>query len=189
MKIRKTDLPEVLIIEPDLSGDERGWFMETFNARDFAAYGLPARFEQDNHSSSHKGVIRGLHYQLDPPQGKLVRCVSGSIFDVAVDIWRDSATFRRWVGTEVSAENRLMIWVPAGFAHGFLALTDAEVIYKCTSAWNPDGERSIAWNDPSIQIDWNVTAPIVSIRDAKAPRLEDADLFTRTALRSRVNKR
>ena len=168
MKIEPTELSEVLLIEPDVFRDERGWFMETFSTRTFANE-LPAEFQQDNHSFSRKNVIRGLHYQLDPPQGKLVRCVRGTILDVAVDIRRDSPTFRKWVGRELSADNHRMLWIPAGFAHGFAVLSDeAEVVYKCTTLWNPKGEGAIAWNDPSIGIDWQVKDPIIGKRDAEA---------------------
>lgn len=153
--------------------------METFNAAAFTAEGLPAEFAQDNHSSSRRGVVRGLHYQLDPPQGKLVRCSRGAIFDVAVDIRRASPTFGRWTGLELSAENRLMLWIPAGFAHGFSALTDeAEVVYKCTALWNPAADRTILWNDPAIGIDWHVAHPIISAKDAAGVPLREADVFS-----------
>jgi dTDP-4-dehydrorhamnose 3,5-epimerase len=179
LKTRETDLPGVLIVEPRVFRDERGWFMETFNDAAFAQYGLPTEFAQDNHSFSVRGVIRGLHYQLDPPQGKLVRCTRGSIFDVAVDIRRGSPTFGKWTGVELSTDNHLMLWVPAGFAHGFAALTDeADVLYKCTTRWNPQGERCIVWNDPGIGIEWPAVDPIVSTRDAAAPPLEQAEIFT-----------
>jgi dTDP-4-dehydrorhamnose 3,5-epimerase len=169
LKIERTEIPDVILIEPRVFDDERGWFMETYNKDKFAEHGLPTEFAQDNHSFSYKNVIRGLHYQFDPPQGKLVRCVRGTILDVAVDIRRDSPTFRKWVGKELSAENHRMLWIPAGFAHGFAVLTDeAEVVYKCTSLWNPSGEGAIAWNDPSIGIDWKVANPIVGPRDAEA---------------------
>lgn len=165
------------IIEPRVFQDDRGWFMETFNAARFAADGLPIEYAQDNHSSSRRGVVRGLHYQLDPPQGKLVRCTRGAIFDVAVDIRRGSPTFGKWTGLELSAENRLMLWVPIGFAHGFAALDDADVVYKCTTQWNPAGERTILWNDPAIGIDWPVSSPIVSTKDAAGTRLHEAEVF------------
>jgi len=167
LNIRPTELPGVLVIEPAVFRDDRGWFMETFNAAKFAEHGLPTEFAQDNHSSSRKGVIRGLHYQLDPPQGKLVRCIRGTIFDVAVDLQA-----RKWTGVELSDENRLMLWIPAGFAHGFSVLSDeADVAYKCTAVWNPKGESSIIYNDPTLAIDWRVENPIVSERDRAAPRL------------------
>lgn len=152
--------------------------METFNAADFAGDDLPIDFAQDNHSSSRRGVVRGLHYQLDPPQGKLVRCSRGAIFDVAVDIRRNSAAFGRWTGLELSEENHLMLWIPEGFAHGFASLTDdAEVVYKCTTRWNPAGERTILWNDPQIGIDWRISDPIVSVKDADGVLLRDAEVF------------
>lgn len=168
LKIRETELPGVLVIEPAVFADDRGWFMETFNAAKFAAHGIPTEFAQDNHSYSRKGVIRGLHYQPDPPQGKLVRCIRGTIFDVAVDL-----PTAQWFGLELSAENRLMLWIPPGFAHGFSVLSDeAEVAYKCTTLWNPKGERSIVYDDPAFGIDWRVAEPIVSPRDAAAPRYQ-----------------
>ena len=152
--------------------------METFNAACFAGEDLPAEFLQDNHSSSRKGVVRGLHYQLEPAQGKLVRCTRGTIFDVAVDIRRNSPTFRKWAGVRLSARNRLMLWIPAGFAHGFSALTDrVEVVYKCTTLWNPENERTIIWNDPEIGIDWQVAEPIVSPKDTRGVPLRDAEVF------------
>jgi dTDP-4-dehydrorhamnose 3,5-epimerase len=167
LNVRETGLPGVLVLEPRVFRDERGWFMETYNAEVFAKHGLPTEFAQDNHSSSKKNVIRGLHYQPDPPQGKLVRCVRGRIFDVAVDL-----DTRKWTGLELSEENRLMLWIPAGFAHGFSVLSDeADVVYKCTTLWNPKGERQIVYNDPALAIDWHVPTPIVSERDAAAPRL------------------
>jgi dTDP-4-dehydrorhamnose 3,5-epimerase len=167
LNIRPTALPGVLVIEPAIFRDDRGWFMETFNAAKFAELGLPTEFAQDNHSSSRKGVIRGLHYQLDPPQGKLVRCIRGTIFDVAVDI-----DARKWTGVELSAENRLMLWIPAGYAHGFSVLSDeADVAYKCTAVWNPQTEKQIVFDDAALAIDWRVENPIVSERDRAAPRL------------------
>ena len=167
LNVRETGLPGVLVIEPRVFRDDRGWFMETYNAAAFAERGLPTEFAQDNHSSSRKGVIRGLHYQLDPPQGKLVRCVRGTIFDVAVDLQS-----RKWAGVELSAENHRMLWIPPGFAHGFSVLSEeAEVVYKCTTLWNPAGERSVLWNDPALAIDWRVSTPIVSPKDAAAPTL------------------
>ena len=166
------------MIVPRVFPDERGWFMETFNARVFHQHGLPVDFAQDNHSASRRGVIRGLHYQLDPPQGKLVRCVRGSVFDVAVDIRRGSPTFRQWYGVELSGSNQQMLWIPGGFAHGFSALSDeAEVVYKCTTLWNPASDRTIVWNDPELAIDWQVPSPIVSAKDAAGARLREAELF------------
>jgi len=167
LEIHPTELPEVLTIQPVLREDDRGWFMETFNAAEFASHGIPTDFLQDNHSCSRLGVVRGLHYQFDPPQGKLVRCVRGRVFDVAVDIRRESPNFGKWISRELSSENQLMLWIPAGFAHGFAALTDnAEVAYKCTALWNSKGEGTILWNDPAIGIAWPVSNPIVSAKDA-----------------------
>jgi dTDP-4-dehydrorhamnose 3,5-epimerase len=167
-----------MLIEPRVFHDDRGWFMETFNVDAFRRHGLPLEFAQDNHSSSRAGVIRGLHYQLDPPQGKLVRCVRGTIFDVAVDIRRGSPAFGRWFGCELSDENQRMLWIPGGFAHGFSALSErAEVIYKCTTLWNPASDRTIVWNDPDLAIDWGVREPVVSAKDASGPRLREAELF------------
>ncbi len=167
-----------MLIEPRVIRDDRGWFMETFNTNVFREHGLPLEFAQDNHSSSRAGVIRGLHYQLDPPQGKLVRCVRGAIFDVAVDIRRGSSTFGRSFGLDLSEENQLMLWIPPGFAHGFSVLSDeADVVYKCTTLWNPAGDRTIVWNDPDLAIDWRVAAPIISPKDAAGARLRDAELF------------
>ena len=178
LRVRQTDLEGVVVIEPAVFRDDRGWFMETFNAVKFAEHGLPTEFAQDNHSASRRGVIRGLHYQLDPPQGKLVRCVRGAIFDVAVDIRRSSPTFGRWTGVQLSAENRLMFWVPAGFAHGFATLTDeAETVYKCTTLWNPATDRTLLWNDPELAISWPVADAILSEKDAAGKPLRQADVF------------
>jgi len=167
-----------MIIEPAVFGDDRGWFMETFHAAKFAAAGLPTEFAQDNHSKSRRGVVRGLHYQLQEPQGKLVRCVQGSILDVAVDIRRSSPHFGKWTGVELTAENKLMLWVPPRFAHGFSVLSEtAEVIYKCTTLWHPASDRSLLWNDPAIGIDWRVAEPIVAPKDAAGVPLAEADVF------------
>ncbi len=188
MKLAKTPLPGVLLVEPVAFEDERGWFMESFNEprwlKALADLGEPAprRFVQDNHSCSRAGVLRGLHYQLPPhAQGKLVRVVKGSAFDVAVDIRRGSATFGRWFGTELSAANRRQLWVPEGFAHGFVALEDdTHFLYKTTDVYAKDCERSIRWDDPSIGIVWplptGIAAPLVAPKDAAAPALSAADL-------------
>lgn len=174
----QTTLPEVLILEPKVFGDARGWFMETFNASTFREHGLPEFFAQDNQSSSRLGVLRGLHYQLFEPQGKLVRCIRGAILDVAVDIRRSSPSFARWTAVELSAGNRRMLWIPPGFAHGFTPLSDeADVIYKCTTLWHQPSDRSIRWNDPAIGIDWGVVDPELSGKDANAPLLRDAEIF------------
>jgi dTDP-4-dehydrorhamnose 3,5-epimerase len=180
LKISASTLTEVLILEPRTFSDDRGWFMETFNAETFRQlnHGLPAEFVQDNHSLSRRNVIRGLHYQLHQPQGKLVRCTRGAIFDVAVDIRRNSPTFGQWTGAELTAENKLMLWIPPKFAHGFSVLSDeAEVIYKCTTLWHPQSDRSLLWNDPTLNIDWRVTSPLIAPKDAAAPTLAEAELF------------
>lgn len=168
----------MLILDPAVHGDARGWFMETFNAAAFREHGLPVAWAQDNHSRSRRGVVRGLHYQLTEPQGKLIRCTHGAILDVAVDIRRSSPHFGRWTSTELSAENKRMLWVPPGFAHGFAVLSDeAEVIYKCTTLWHRESDRSILWNDPEIGIDWGVTDAEISAKDAAAPPLREAEVF------------
>lgn len=180
MNIIQTAIPDVLVIEPKVFGDSRGFFMESYNRRAFAqATGIDVEFVQDNHSRSVQGVLRGLHYQLRQPQGKLVRCVAGSVFDVAVDIRRGSPTFGQWVGVELSADNKKQMWVPAGFAHGFVVLSDhAEFLYKTTDYYAPEHERAIAWNDPDIGIDWGLkSAPTLSAKDQTAPRLKDAEVF------------
>lgn len=152
--------------------------METYNAATFASLGLPVVFAQDNQSRSTRGVIRGLHYQLHEPQGKLVRCVRGAIFDVAVDIRRGSPTFGKWTGVELSEDNRLALWIPPKFAHGFSVLSDeADVLYKCTTLWHRDSDRTIVWNDPDLAIDWRVSEPFVSDKDASGSLLRHAELF------------
>ncbi len=169
------------MIEPDVHGDQRGFFSESWNRERFAAgVGEDVEFVQDNHSRSAKGVLRGLHYQLSPrPQGKLVRVVAGSVWDVAVDIRRSSETFASWAGIELSAANHRQLWIPPGFAHGFVALTDAaDVIYKVSDYYSPEHDRSIRWNDPDLVIEWPLTGdPIISDKDANAPFLRDAELF------------
>lgn len=178
MKISETTLKDVLIIEPRVFDDPRGWFMETFNADVFRALGLPDSFAQDNQSYSTRGVVRGLHYQLQQPQGKLVRCVRGAILDVAVDIRRHSPSFGQWAGVELSAENRRMLWIPPGFAHGFSVLSDdAIALYKCTTVWHQPSDRSLLWNDPAIGIDWRVENASVSAKDAAGKRLHEAEVF------------
>jgi dTDP-4-dehydrorhamnose 3,5-epimerase len=178
LKLRETDLPGVLIIEPAVFEDERGWFMETFNSAGFAKSGLPAEFAQDNHSTSRRGVIRGLHYQLVEPQGKLVRCIRGVILDVAVDIRRSSPHFGRSTSVELSETNRLMLWIPPRFAHGFSVLSDeAEVLYKCTTLWDRESDRSILWDDPDLGIDWRVGQPQLSPKDAGGSPLREAEVF------------
>jgi dTDP-4-dehydrorhamnose 3,5-epimerase len=175
-----TDIPDVLILEPRVFGDERGFFFESFNRREFEqAAGVRADFVQDNHSRSRRGVLRGLHYQIRQPQGKLVRIVSGEVFDVAVDLRRSSPTFGRWTGTRLTAENKRMMWIPAGFAHGFLVLSEsADFLYKTTDYYAPEHERVIAWNDPDLAITWPLEgAPTLSARDAVGARLRDAEVF------------
>ena len=168
----------MLLIEPAVFSDPRGWFMETYNAETFDAHGLPSVFLQDNQSYSKQNVLRGLHYQLEQPQGKLVRCIRGRMIDVAVDIRRSSPHFARHVAVELSEENRLMLWVPPGFAHGFSVLSaEADVLYKCTTLRHAASERSILWSDPELGIDWQLESPIVSAKDAAAPPLASADLF------------
>jgi dTDP-4-dehydrorhamnose 3,5-epimerase len=181
MRATPLALPEILLLEPRIFGDDRGWFYESFNARGFAeATGLDVAFVQDNHSRSSKGVLRGLHFQLPPAaQGKLVRVVAGAIFDVAVDIRRSSPTFGRWVGETLSAGNKRQLWVPAGFAHGFLALEDGtEVLYKTTDFYNKAAEGAVRWDDPDLAIAWpQDQAPLLAAKDAAAPALADARLF------------
>ena len=180
MKIVDTPLPGVKLIEPRVFGDDRGFFMETWNARAFADAGLDLAFVQDNHSRSARHVLRGLHYQIVNPQGKLVRVTDGAVFDVAVDVRRSSAHFGRWVGYELSAANKRMLWVPPGFAHGFVVLSEsADFLYKCTALYDPPAERAIRWDDPAIGIDWGLdgAAPLQSGKDAAAPLLTDAEVF------------
>ncbi|MCX7218000.1 MAG: dTDP-4-dehydrorhamnose 3,5-epimerase [Burkholderiales bacterium] len=180
MNIVTTAIADVLIIEPEIFGDERGFFFESFNQRQFNELTRTnLQFVQDNHSRSVKNVLRGLHYQIQQPQGKLVRAIEGTVYDVAVDIRRNSATFGQHVGVELSAENKRMLWVPPGFAHGFLVLSDtAELLYKTTDYWKPEFERSIAWNDPSIGIHWQLDAePILSRKDRHSNPLKSAELF------------
>jgi dTDP-4-dehydrorhamnose 3,5-epimerase len=178
LKVVETSLPGVLLLQPAVFGDDRGWFMETFNAARFREHGLPETFVQDNHSYSTRGVVRGLHYQLEQPQGKIVRCTRGAILDVAVDIRRGSPTFAKWTAAELTAENRHMLWIPPGFAHGFSVLSDeAEVLYKCTTLWHPASDRSLLWNDRDLAIEWRVETPSISPKDAAAQPLREADLF------------
>lgn len=181
MKIIETSIPDVLIIEPKVFGDERGFFYESFNAAAFeAATGLKRQFVQDNHSKSQRGVLRGLHYQIQQPQGKLVRVVAGEVFDVAVDLRRSSPSFGRWTGTRLSAENQRQLWIPEGFAHGFVVLSEtAEFLYKTTDYYAPEHERSLLWNDPELGVDWPLdTPPQLSAKDQAGKLLRDAELFT-----------
>jgi dTDP-4-dehydrorhamnose 3,5-epimerase len=179
MKAMRMAIPEVMVLEPRVFGDARGFFYESFNQEVFReAIGLDVTFVQDNHSRSAGGVLRGLHYQLRQPQGKLVRVVRGAVFDVAVDIRRSSPTFGRWVGIELNEENHKQLWIPAGFAHGFLVLSaTADFLYKTTDYYSPVHERCIAWDDPELAIDWPLTTPPqVSAKDAAAARFDTAEL-------------
>lgn len=179
MKVTPLAIPEVVLIEPRVFGDARGFFMETWHARTFAEAGIAARFVQDNHSRSARGVLRGLHYQLKKPQGKLVRVVSGEVFDVAVDLRRRSPSFGRWVGTRLSEDNKRLLWVPPGFAHGFCVLSEhADFLYKCSAFYAPEDERALRWDDPDIGIDWPLdVTPVLSAKDAAAPLLRDAAVY------------
>jgi dTDP-4-dehydrorhamnose 3,5-epimerase len=180
MQVHATSLPEVLIIEPKVFGDDRGFFFESFNARKFQELtGVKAEFVQDNHSRSAKNVLRGLHYQIQQPQGKLVRVISGEVFDVAVDIRKGSPTFGKWVGVYLSGENKRQLWIPAGFAHGFVVTSEsAEFLYKTTDYWAQQYERSILWNDPEIGITWPCDdTPTMSAKDASACRLVEAEVY------------
>jgi len=181
MKITPTHIPDVKILEPKVFGDDRGFFLESWRDSWLEDLGLSSRFVQDNHSKSKQYTLRGLHYQLVNPQGKLVRVTQGRVFDVAVDMRQDSPTFGQWAGIELSAENKLMFWVPAGFAHGFLVLSEsAEFLYKCTDYYNPEHERSLLWNDPTVGIKWPLdegVSPLLSAKDEAGTRFEEADYF------------
>jgi dTDP-4-dehydrorhamnose 3,5-epimerase len=179
LQLVPTPLKDVVILEPKVFGDERGFFLEAYNEATFRALGLPTRFVQDNHSGSRRGVLRGLHYQLKQPQGKLVRVLRGEIFDVAVDLRQGSEQFGQWFGLVLSAENRRMLWIPPGFGHGFLVLTEfAEVAYKATQLYAPALERSILWNDPAIGVEWPLDGePILSEKDRAGALLADAETY------------
>jgi dTDP-4-dehydrorhamnose 3,5-epimerase len=180
MKVIPTKIPDVLIIEPKVFGDERGFFFESFNKKTFeTATGITSDFVQDNHSKSSKGVLRGLHYQIKQPQGKLVRVTGGEVLDVAVDIRKLADTFGQWVGVILSAENKRQLWIPEGFAHGFVVLSEAaEFLYKTTDYYAPEYERCIRWNDSELAIDWHCTdEPLVSEKDAQGAPFKDADYF------------
>lgn len=180
MQAIATSIPDVLIIDPKVFGDDRGFFYESFNQQKFnELMGYPVEFVQDNHSRSVKNVLRGLHYQIEHPQGKLVRAVQGVVLDVVVDIRRSSATFGQHVAVELSAENKRMLWIPPGFAHGFVVLSEtAEFLYKTTDYWFPQHERSLLWSDPALGVDWKLQdAPTVSAKDALAKCLAEAELF------------
>jgi len=178
--VTPTELPEVLILEPRVFGDDRGFFFESFNARDFRlATGLDVDFVQDNHSKSSRGVLRGLHYQISHPQGKLVRVTQGAVFDVAVDLRRSSPHFGQRAAVELSAENKRQLWIPPGFAHGFVVTSEtAEFLYKTTDYWYPEHERSLLWNDPALDIRWPIdSAPLLAAKDAAGKSLAEADTF------------
>ncbi len=180
MNVVQTEIQDVLIIEPKVFGDARGFFYESYNERTFRdATGLDVPFVQDNHSRSAKGVLRGLHYQICQPQGKLVRCTVGEVFDVAVDLRRSSSTFGKWEGVHLSAENKRLFWIPAGFAHGFLVLSEsAEFLYKTTEYYAPEHERTILWNDPALAIAWpKDVQPILSKKDAEGLEFRDSETF------------
>ncbi len=180
MNITPTSIPDILLIEPRVFGDARGFNMETYQAKVFAEAGIHADFVQDNHSGSQKGTLRGLHYQIQHPQGKLVRVVSGIVFDVAVDLRRSSQTFGKWVGTQLSAENKCQLWIPPGFAHGFYVLSEwAEFIYKVTDFYAPQWERTLMWNDPSIGVNWPIDfiPPVLSAKDSVGTCFKDAELY------------
>jgi dTDP-4-dehydrorhamnose 3,5-epimerase len=181
MEFERTAIPEVVLIRPRVFGDPRGYFFESWQQREFAAAGIEASFVQDNENLSRRHVLRGLHYQLKQPQGKLVRVATGAVFDVAVDVRRSSPSFGRWVGALLTDENHHALWVPAGFAHGFVVLSDsAQFLYKCTDFYAPQHERVIRWDDPDLGIDWRLpagTAPLLSGRDAAGVPLRDAECF------------
>lgn len=181
MKFIRTSIPDVVVVEPNPLGDGRGFFMEVWRESVFSQNGIHAKFVQENHSSSPKGVLRGLHYQIKQPQGKLIRVIAGEIFDVAADLRKKSPDFGRWVGVTLSAENKKMLWIPEGFAHGFYVTGDrAEVVYKCTDYYSPEHERSVIWNDPDLGIEWPVTPgapPVLSAKDSAGNFFAKAEHF------------
>jgi dTDP-4-dehydrorhamnose 3,5-epimerase len=179
MKVQSTQIPGVLIVDPTVFGDDRGFFLESFNEREMRNIGIDAHFVQDNHSRSQRNVLRGLHYQISQPQGKLVRVISGKVYDVAVDVRRDSQAFGKWVGVELSAENKRMLWMPPGLAHGFVVLSEsADFLYKATDYYAQEFERTILWNDPDLAIEWPLAGqPILSSRDAAAKTFREAEVF------------
>lgn len=181
MKFTPTEIPDVVIVEPDVFGDSRGFFMETWHAEKFAAGGITANFVQDNHSRSSQGILRGLHYQIKKPQGKLVRVLRGEVFDVAVDLRKSTTTFGRWVGMILSEENKKMLWIPPGFAHGFYVTSQqADFFYKCTDLYSPEYERSIRWDDPNLAIDWPLIdekPPVLAPKDAAAASFMEAESY------------
>ncbi len=181
MQFERTAIPDVILIRPRVFGDARGFFLESWEQRKFAAAGIAAQFVQDNHSRSARDVLRGLHYQISQPQGKLVRVVRGAVFDVAVDIRRSSPTFGRWIGIELSEDNHQMLWIPPGFAHGFLVLSEsADFLYRCTDFYAPEHERTIQWNDPDIAVEWPLgkgSSPVLSAKDVAGVPFRDAECF------------
>ncbi len=179
MQVTPTAIPDVKLIEPKVFGDARGFFFESYNRRSFATAGLDAEFVQDNHSRSHRGVLRGLHYQIQHAQGKLVRVIAGAVFDVAVDLRRGSPTFAEHVAIELSADNRKMLWIPPGFAHGFIVVSDAaEFVYKTTDYWYAEHERTLLWNDPALRIRWPIAGvPVIAPRDAAGSPLAAAETY------------
>lgn len=181
MKIIPTNIPDVLILEPQVFGDARGFFLETWNSQTFADAGLDLNFVQDNHSRSGQGILRGMHYQIQNPQGKLVRVTSGKVFDVAVDLRQSSPTFGQWAGAELSADNHRMMWVPPGFAHGFYVMSEsADFLYKCTDFYAPAYDRSLRWDDPTVGIEWpliNGAQPTISAKDEAGKSWQEADKF------------
>jgi len=179
MQVIPAAIPDVLIIEPKVFGDARGFFLESWNERAFLKAGIKARFVQDNHSRSARNVVRGLHYQIKQPQGKLIRVTAGEVFDVAVDIRRSSPTFGKWIGNKLSGENKLMMWIPPGFAHGFSVLSEyAEFLYKTTDYYSPEHERTILWNDPDLAISWPVSGePLLSAKDRQGVPFAKAEAF------------
>jgi dTDP-4-dehydrorhamnose 3,5-epimerase len=181
MNFLPTNIPDVILIEPRVFGDERGFFMETYQACQFEQAGIPTAFVQDNHSGSRQGILRGLHYQIRQPQGKLVRAVAGEVFDVAVDLRRSSPTFLQWTGAILSAHNHAQLWIPAGFAHGFYVISEwAEVVYKASDYYAPEWERSLLWNDAHIGIQWPLVSgelPSLSNKDAHGVEVKDAEFF------------
>ena len=181
MKFIPTAIPDIIVVEPKIFGDARGFFFESYQEREFTERGISARFVQDNHSGSRQGTLRGLHYQIQQSQGKLLRVIAGQVFDVAVDLRRESATFGQWVSAILSAENKLQLWVPPGFAHGFYVLSEwAELFYKTTDYYAPQWERTIRWDDPQLAIDWpllNGESPILSTKDTQGQLFSKAELF------------
>ena len=179
MQVIPTAIPDVLIIEPEIFADERGFFFESWNEGAFREAGIKARFVQDNHSRSAQNVVRGLHYQIKQPQGKLIRAIAGEVFDVVVDIRRSSPTFGKWVGTKLSGEDRHMLWVPPGFAHGFVVLSEyAEFLYKTTDYYSPEYERTILWNDSNLAISWPISGePLLSAKDQAGTPFKQAEVF------------